>query len=110
MAKNGATTHLELGDLNFKRGRTWKSPHSGGEYTLGWEIEIAKLELKVRVEAAQDDQEIKSARFSKIFYYEGAIRLSGTRAGQSVSGDGYLEITGAPGQEGGVTRGLGGML
>lgn len=110
VAKDGARTHLVLADLQFKRGRVWKSPHSGGEYTLGWEIEIPRVALSVKVEAAQDDQEIKSARFSKIFYYEGAIKLRGTRAGKAVEGDGYLEITGAPGQEGGVTRGLGGML
>lgn len=110
VAKDGTRTHLALADLQFKRGRTWKSPHSGGVYTLEWAIEIPRVQLSVKVEAAQNDQEIKSARFSKIFYYEGAIKLRGTRAGKALEGDGYLEITGAPGLEGGATRGLGGVL
>jgi len=110
VTKDGTRTHLALADLQFKKSRTWKSPHSGGVYTLEWAIEIAKLQLNVNVAAVQDDQEINSSRFSKIFYYEGAIRMKGTRAGQPVTGDGYLEITGAPGQESNATRGLGGML
>ena len=45
-----------------------------------------------------------------VSYYEGSIQVSGTVKGQPVKGDGYLEITGAPGQKDSGGRGLGGML
>ena len=64
-----------------------------------------KFNVKLEIDAAQDDQEINTARMGKISYYEGAIRVSGTAAGKAIRGTGYLEITGASGN-----RGLGGKL
>lgn len=110
VTKDGIRTHIDLNEMTFTRGRAWTSPFSGGRYTLGWTIEIPKLKLSINVDAAQDDQEVKSTRFSKIYYYEGSIRANGTREGRAIKGDGYLEITGPPGQEERGGRGIGGLL
>jgi predicted secreted hydrolase len=110
VTKDGTRTHIALDEMQFKRGRSWTSPFSGGQYTLGWTIEIPKLKLALNIDARQDDQEVKSNRFSKIYYYEGSIKADGTRDGKTVKGDGYLEITGPPGQEERGGRGIGGLL
>jgi predicted secreted hydrolase len=110
VSPDGTATHVALADVTLTRGRTWTSPFSNGRYTLGWTIGIERLKLKLNVDAAQDDQEIRTSRFSKIHYYEGAIRVTGSRGEKAVRGDGYLEITGAPGQTRGGGRGLGGTL
>jgi predicted secreted hydrolase len=109
VAPDGSRTHVDLADLKFTRGRSWTSPTSDGQYTLEWTIDIAKLNLSLTVTAAQDDQEIKPGNNSGVSYYEGATRVKGTLNGAEVKGDGYLEITGAPGQKS-SGRGLGGVL
>ena len=73
-------------------GRVWKSPHSGAEYPVEWTLKWAQVELTIK--PAMDDQEFHSEQGAKMNYYEGAIRVSGTREGKPVHGTGYLEITG----------------
>ncbi|HYG74304.1 MAG TPA: lipocalin-like domain-containing protein [Planctomycetota bacterium] len=106
----GKGTYVPLDGLKLTKQRTWKSPQTGGEYTLGWQIEIPSRNVLLTVDAAQDDQEIRGAKISNISYYEGAIRVRGRVGGKEVKGSGYLEITGAPGQKDGGERGLGGLL
>jgi predicted secreted hydrolase len=105
----GKATYVALDEIKFTRGRTWTSPHSKGQYTLEWKIEVPKLGVALEVSPAQDDQEIKTARIAGVAYYEGSIRIRARLNGKAVSGDGYLEITGAPGQTN-SGRGLGGVL
>jgi predicted secreted hydrolase len=71
---------------------------------------VPSRNLTLSVSAAQDDQEVKSRKISQIDYYEGAVRVSGESNGKSVSGQGYLEITGAKGQKTNGGRGMGGVL
>ena len=108
--KNGKSIFLPLDEIKIKGGRTWTSPFSNGRYTLEWHIELPKLGIALDIAAAQDDQEVKAAKMTQISYYEGAIHVNGQAGGEAVSGDGYLEITGAPGQKGASGRGLGGMF
>lgn len=105
---SGKATYLPLGAIKLTRGRTWKSAFSGGEYTLGWKIELPAQKIVLNLDAAQDDQEVRAAKTSRVSYYEGAVLVSGSAGEKAVSGNGYLEITGAPGQK--ETRSLGGLL
>ena len=100
----GKRTHIALGDVKLTPGQTWTSPHSHGTYTLGWKIEIPVLKLALGVEPMLPDQEVKPSEQTGIAYYEGAIRVSGTRESRAIEGEGYLEITGAPGQKKGATE------
>ncbi|HYF52596.1 MAG TPA: lipocalin-like domain-containing protein [Planctomycetota bacterium] len=109
LSPDGKRTHLKLDEVQLKPGRTWTSPASSGQYAVEWMIEIPKLALSLKVAAAHDDQELKPKSTAGLTYYEGAIRVTGTLSGKDVKGDGYLEITGAPGQKS-AGRGLGGML
>lgn len=108
--KDGKATYLPLSGIKATPGRTWTSAHSGGQYPVEWQIEIPSQGVSLKVSAAQDDQEVKSSKLSNIDYYEGAVRVGGTVNGANVSGKGYLEITGAKGQQAKGGRGMGGML
>jgi predicted secreted hydrolase len=105
---SGKATYLPLGAIKLTRGRKWRSDFSGGEYTLGWQIELPAQKISLSADAAQDDQEVRAAKTSRVSYYEGAVRVSGSVGEKKVRGSGYLEITGAPGQK--ASGDLGGML
>ena len=108
--KTGKAAYVPISEVKMQRGRDWTSPVSNGKYTLEWRIELPKLGVVLDLKAAQDDQEVRAARFTGVSYYEGAIRVEGKVGAESVNGAGYLEITGAPGQKAAGERGLGGML
>jgi predicted secreted hydrolase len=72
----------------------WTSPHTGGEYPAGWKVTIDALDLELNMTALVADQEIASAQFIPIKYWEGKVSVSGTRNGDVISGDAYAELTG----------------
>ena len=73
---------------------SWTSPHNGGEYPSGWKVSIDALDLELTMAALVADQEIASARFIPIKYWEGKVSVSGTRNGRAIGGDAYAELTG----------------
>jgi predicted secreted hydrolase len=108
IAPDGSSVYLPLNSFKATPGRTWTSPHTQAKYTLEWTVEIPDRNVTLTVRAAQDDQEVHSEKSGGISYYEGAVRVSGKSGGKDVSGDGYLEITGATGAREG--KPLGGKL
>ena len=44
-----------------------------------------------------EDQELRTTESAGVTYWEGAVDVTGTVAGQSVAGRGYLEMTGYAG-------------
>ena len=91
----GRATHLSAADFRLEpRGRTWKSAATGGAYPLEWAITVDSLALSLRLTTPLDAQEIASRHAAVPSYWEGAIRVAGTRGGQPMAGSGYLEMTG----------------
>ena len=75
--------------VQFRALRHWRSPHSGIDYPVAWQLRVGDRTLTL--EPLLDDQEF-DARFSTgALYWEGAVRVS--EAGRLV-GRGYLELTG----------------
>ena len=72
----------------------WKSEVSGAKYPVGWQIELPEHALQFTVRAALQNQELA---FLPLVYWEGAVEVSGARAGQPIKGSGYLELTGYAG-------------
>ena len=54
------------------------------------------LELEITPEL--DNQELTTGRGVPFPYWEGAVRVTGTRGGTAISGEGYLELTGYAGR------------
>jgi predicted secreted hydrolase len=90
----GAATALSEADFTLEPVETWSSPESGGRYPVKWKIAIPRLNVQLEVSAALSDQEL---RLKPIEYWEGSIRAWGTVGEKSVTGSGYLELTGYAG-------------
>jgi predicted secreted hydrolase len=61
------------------------------------EVTVPSLDLRLDVRGVLDGQELHTAESTNVTYWEGAIDVSGTRAGRRVGGRGYLEMTGYTG-------------
>ena len=91
---DGQTVAVKNNDFELLPGRAWKSDETGGEYPVEWRLKIPKLGLQLDVVAAMDSQELV---LKPIAYWEGSVRVSGSRNGEATSGRGYLEMTGYAG-------------
>lgn len=87
---DGSTTRLTVDDFTMSPTRQWQSPLDATSYPTGWRVVVPLLQLDVAVDAAFDAQELELA----VRYWEGTVRISGTRGSASVRGRGYLEMTG----------------
>ena len=90
---DGTVTRLGRDDFQIEVKDTWRSPHSGGEYPAQWTVTVPSLDLTLEIEPWLADQELNVS----YAYWEGAVKVTGTRAGQPVSGNGYVEMTGYAG-------------
>ncbi len=102
--KDGSTDPASAGSLIDPKGRRivlheedfevavtrhWESPQ-GGRYPAGWRLRLPRQGLQLQVEPYLADQELDLS----VRYWEGAVRARGEHQGQSVSGHGYVELTG----------------
>jgi predicted secreted hydrolase len=62
----------------------------GLRYPSGWRVRVPSLALDVSVHPVLADQELKTSPR----YFEGAVDVSGTRAGRALRGRGYVELVG----------------
>ena len=72
----------------------WTSPMDGASYPSGWRIAVPGAGLDLDVTPVLEDQELDLA----FRYWEGAVRVSGTAAGRTLAGRGYVELTGYAGR------------
>jgi predicted secreted hydrolase len=61
-------------------------------YPSGWRVRVPGLALELDVRPVLADQELSGTPR----YWEGAVDVSGTRAGQGIGGRGYVELVGYP--------------
>lgn len=87
---DGQAQRLSAADVDIDVLGMWRSADSGGEYPAGWRIRIGSIGLDVQVEPWIQDQEMQVS----VVYWEGAVRMRGTRSGAEVGGNGYVELTG----------------
>ena len=80
-------------------GARWRSPRSGAQYPLDWQVQVPELELDLEVHAAVRAQELVTRETTGVTYWEGATRATGNKQGRRAVAHGYLEMTGyAPGR------------
>lgn len=88
-AGEGGTRHFGPGKIAFTPARRWRSPRTGVEYPVQWDVRAD--ELAIRLEPLMDDQESDTRRSTGAIYWEGAVRAYD---GEREVGRGYLELTG----------------
>jgi predicted secreted hydrolase len=86
--KDDDPLQLSKDDVVLRPLRYWSSP-TGSVYPVVWEMHIARLDKRFRVEALIDDQEMVTG----IVYWEGAVKILDASTRQPL-GYGYLEMTG----------------
>jgi predicted secreted hydrolase len=86
----GAPVRLSRDEVRLEVLDTWRSPRSGATYPARWRLSVSSLPLVLEVTPAQADQELRVT----VRYWEGAVRIRGSRAAQPVTGRGYVELTG----------------
>ncbi|WP_142525445.1 lipocalin family protein, partial [Methylacidimicrobium cyclopophantes] len=94
---DGTRRRLRHGDFAVERLGSWKSPHSGARYPAGWRVRVPSLALEVLVDPRMADQELCLHALGEITYWEGAVRVAGTRRQRPLRGVGYVELTGYAG-------------
>jgi predicted secreted hydrolase len=93
VAADGSTRRLAAADVQLSVADTWRSAATGATYPAAWRVVIpsAQLDLRVQPWLAQQEMLVSFA------YWEGAVQVSGTSAGQAITGNGYVELTGYAG-------------
>jgi predicted secreted hydrolase len=94
VAPNGDVTVLDGGDYTITPIGSWTSPETGVSYPSGWSIEIPGEDIDLTVTPTIPDQEIDSSTTTGVIYWEGEVEVDGSHAGESVTGLGYVELTG----------------
>lgn len=97
IAKDGTTKHLTREDFSLSSEITWTSSYSGANYPAKWKVDVPSLGISLQIEPYLADQENRLS----FTYWEGAVHMSGSHAGSSVTGEGYVELTGYSGSMGG---------
>lgn len=93
----GRATRIPAKAFTAKPGKIWTSPATNGRYPIEWTIEIPSLRLDVSIATPLAQQELTGKSRTAPSYWEGAIRIQGTKSGQPIDGQGYLEMTGYAG-------------
>jgi predicted secreted hydrolase len=94
IAADGTTQHLSRDAYSLTPTRWWTSKATGGRYPVAWRIEVPSLSLTAEVTTPLDSQELV---LSPVTYWEGMIDIRAQRAGKTLRGEGYLELTGYAG-------------
>lgn len=97
---DGRQEPIRAQDFQLEALERWTSPVTGITYPSGWRVRFPRFDLELTLEPIVRDQEMRVA----FVYYEGAVRVAGTRAGQPVRGWGYVELTGYGGPGEGLAR------
>jgi predicted secreted hydrolase len=96
--KNGDVRHLAATEYELTPLKPWNSQRTGAAYPLKWRITIPSFDFDLNVAPAFEAQEMTTEETTGISYWEGAIDITGAGPNGSVSGRGYMELTGYAGQ------------
>lgn len=87
---DGSARTLGAHQLTIEPLGSWTSPENGAVYPSGWRLTVPEYALELLIEPRLEDQENRLS----IVYWEGAVNVRGTAAGEPLSGQGYAELTG----------------
>jgi len=89
VTEDGRTLHLSAGDFRVTpTGDSWTSPVTGAVYPMGWRVEVPGHGVDVTLTPVMKDQEMDTRSTTHITYWEGDVRVTGSKAGV-----GYVELT-----------------
>lgn len=86
----GNKVNFKPGDVTLEVLDTWKSPHSKAEYPSQWNLNIPDKNIELSLSTVFSDQEMDVS----VRYYEGVLSIKGTMDGDTIYGNGFIEMTG----------------
>ncbi len=92
--EDGSIQPLMRDDVQLKVLDQWTSPTTGGVYPTAWQLTILSQQIDLTISALIPNQELNVSAV----YWEGAVSATGTVAGNSITGRGYVELTGYAGE------------
>jgi predicted secreted hydrolase len=91
----GKSTHLTQRDFTLRPlGETWASDSNRAVYPIRWQVSVPSLKINADITTPLKQQELAGKTALSPSYWEGAIRIAGTRNAAPLTGVGYLEMTG----------------
>ena len=90
----GQTHPLKRDDFKIDVLQIWKSPVSHAAYPAKWQVRIFPLSIEMMLVPNLADQEMRTLKSTGVTYWEGSIRVSGSKKGLALTGHGYAELTG----------------
>lgn len=91
---DGSVLTLDQADVLIASEETWTSPGTNIEYPSGWVITIRSQELELQLEPVLVNSEFSDSQYVPAAYWEGEVRVVGTREGNAVTGRGFVELVG----------------
>jgi len=99
LVKNdGTSVHLSKEAFRIKPTDFWESKQSRARYPSGWQVEVFPYGMTLTVSPNLKDQELVTSQSTQVTYWEGSVAVTGTAAGEKVTGSGYVELTGYAGE------------
>jgi predicted secreted hydrolase len=93
---DASETLLPAIDLHVTILNHWTSLASGATYPSGWQLAINAPQLHASLTLTPEllNQELITTQSTGNTYWEGAVTIHGQSAGTTVTGEGYVELTG----------------
>ncbi len=89
LSSSGAVSQLHADDVEIVVEDTWVSP-GGGEYPSRWTLRVPRVGIDVAVTPVIANQEL----ITTVRYWEGAVDVIGESGASTITGRGYVELTG----------------
>jgi predicted secreted hydrolase len=99
---NGDSRNIHKGDFSISALGQWTSPRTNTLYPMGWRISVGPLNLEVDVNPLLKDHEILSRELTGLDYWEGPVSVTGSKNGELIKGEGYVELIGYAQSAGGM--------
>jgi predicted secreted hydrolase len=90
ISPDGSKSHLSRKDVVISVLDHWQSPHSKAVYPSKWHLSIPRQKIELDIVPIVNDQELNVS----FRYWEGAVKITGSKAGREIRGKGYVELTG----------------
>ncbi len=87
---DGTRFKLSSGDVLLTPLEYWTSPETSVVYPISWQLSLPYEEMSLIIQPYLVQQELDLT----VRYWEGAVRVTGTQAGENLAGSGYAELTG----------------
>jgi predicted secreted hydrolase len=90
VGRDGTSRSIPEGEVEIQALETWESPATGAVYPTAWRIlyPAEQMDLEARPLLPQQEHAHSFA------YWEGAVLVQGSAAGEATTGRGYVELTG----------------